>query len=583
MPYFYLKKFYFLYEPIKKLLKNISINISKDRSFSNTEIDINRILVLIISFALCYGIIALRVFDLTILSSIEHIKKVPVEIHAHSKRAEIIDRHGNLLAVNLITSSIYANPKIILNSKDAAQKIKSVMQDLNLEELEKKLSSKKSFVWIKRNITPKEHQLVNDLGIPGLYFETSEKRAYPNGELFAHVLGYVGLDGNGLAGVEKQYDSYLKYDVDNHPKPLQLSLDVGVQNIVRDELLKTIKEFNAKGAVGIVQDTRTGEILAMVSLPDFNPHNPGIATDEQLFNKCTLGTYEMGSMFKAFTMAMALESKSTSLSDVYDVSSAIKYAKFNINDYRGKGGWLSVPEILMYSSNIGTAQVALELGKENQYKFLNSFGLLSPLGIELPEKAKPIFPKITNWSDLNTITISYGHGISVSPMHVVGVMSSIVNGGMLHSTTIIKQQNLEQISSRQVLKESTSEKMRKLLRLVVTNGSGKKADVKGLFPGGKTATANKIVNGKYHDKLRLSSFLSAFPINEPKYTILVMIDEPKGTKETFGFATGGWTSAPTTSRIIMRLANLYGIMPYDNKDEIDSQLYLEHSTKNDSL
>ncbi len=486
MLYHHLKKLDFLFAPIKKLLRIIFVNISKDRSFSNTEIDTSRILVVITSFALCYGIIAARVFDLTILNNIEHVKNAPSEIYANAKRAEIIDRNGNLLAVNLITSSIYANPTVIFNAKDAAKKIKSAIPDIDLNGLEKKLSSKKSFVWIKRNITPKEHQLVNDLGIPGLYFETSEKRAYPNGELFAHVLGYVGLDGNGLAGVEKQYDDYLKYYGDKHPKPLQLSLDVGVQSIVRDELLKTIKEFNAKGAVGVVQDTKTGEILAMVNLPDFNPHNPGSASDEQLFNKCTLGAYEMGSLFKAFTIAMALENKTTSLSDVYDVSSSIKYAKFNINDYRGKGGWLSVPEILMYSSNIGTAQIALELGKDNQYKFLNSFGLLSPLKVELPEKAVPAYPKLANWTDLSTITISYGHGISVSPLHVVGVMSAMVNGGTLHPTTIIKQENADQVDSVQVLKETTSEKMRKLLRLIVTKGSGKKADVEGLFVGGKT-------------------------------------------------------------------------------------------------
>ncbi len=572
-----------LSDSIKKLLKIIFIKINKDSSFSNTEIDTNRILILITSFALCYIVIAARVFDLTILNSIEHVKKAPTEIHANTKRAEIVDRNGNLLAVNLVTSSIYANPSVILNAKDAAQKIKSAIPELDTASLEKKLSSKKSFVWIKRNITPKEHQLVNDLGIPGIYFETSEKRAYPNGELFAHVLGYVGLDGNGLAGVEKQFDDYLKYQGDKQPKPLQLSLDVAVQSIVRDELAKTVKEFNARGAVGIVQDTKTGEILAMVNLPDFNPHNPGSASDEQMFNKCTLGTYEMGSLFKAFTMAMALENKTTSLNDVYDVSSSIKYARFNITDYRGKGGWLSVPEILMYSSNIGTAQIALELGKENQYKFLNSFGLLSPLNIELPERATPAYPKISNWTDLNTITISYGHGISVSPLHVVGVMSSMVNGGVLNKTTIIKPENEEAQESRQVLKEATSEKMRRLLRLVVTNGSGKKADVDGLFVGGKTGTSNKLVNGKYSEKLRLSSFLSAFPINDPKYTILIMIDEPKGTKESFGFATGGWTSAPTTSRIVMRLANLYGIKPYSNKDEINNQLYIEHSTKGDSL
>lgn len=569
---------------LRKLATTISGHIRNDNSFGSNEVNSSRILAVIVSFALCYFIIAARVFDLTILSGADPHQK-NLTNNSVLKRAEIVDRNGNILAVNLITSSIYANPKIIFNAKDAAKKLKIALPELSQSDIETKLQSKKSFVWIKRNITPKEHQAVNDLGVPGIYFETSEKRAYPNSELFAHVLGYVGLDGNGLAGIEKQFDDYLKYEGDAQPKPLQLSLDANIQGIVHEELTRTIKEFNARGAVGIVQNPQTGEILAMVNLPDFNPHNPGAANDEQLFNKCSLGSYEMGSIFKSFTMAMALDNKSTNLNDVYDVDTPIKYARFNINDFRGKGGWLSVPEILMYSSNIGIAQVALELGKESQYKFLRSFGLLTPLSVELPEKGVPTHPKIGNWTDLNTITISYGHGITITPLHAVGVMSAMVNGGNLHQTTILKSENGEPIDSRQILQESTSEKMRKLLRLVVAEGGGKKADVPGLFVAGKTGTSNKSVNGVYSKSLRLSSFLSTFPVNDPKYTLLIMIDEPKGNKESFGFATGGWVSAPATSRIILRLANLYGIAPANTEklNEINNALYIEHSTKKDSL
>lgn len=580
-----LGKFEFLYRPLQWLINLISSGIRNDKSFSSNEVNINRILVVIVAFSLCYLVIVARVFDLTILSSNESKAKTGASLNQAPKRAEIIDRNGNLLAVNLSSSSVYANPKVIPNPKEAAVKLKSVLSEFETKELESKLKSNKSFVWIKRNITPKEHQEINDLGIPGVYFETNERRAYPNGELFAHVLGYVGLDGTGLAGAEKYFDDYLKYYGNEQPKPLQLSLDIAVQGIVHEELARTIKDFNAKGAAGIVQDVQTGEILAMVNLPDFNPHNPGSATPDQLFNKCTLGAYEPGSLFKAFTVAMALENKSTSLSDVYDTSSAIKYARFNINDYRGKGGHQSVPEILMNSSNIGTAQIALELGKENHYKYLKSFGLLSPLEIELPEKALPAYPRLENWSDLSTITISYGHGISVTPTHIVGVMSALVNGGVMPKTTILKSENGEPKEVKQIITESTSEKMRKLLRLVVTNGSGKKANLEGLFVGGKTGTSNKLENGRYAQNLRLSSFMSAFPLHKPRFTILVMVDEPKGNKESFGFATGGWVSTPAASRIILRLANLYGIVPKTGEelDAINQQLYVPYSTKDDSL
>lgn len=568
---------------LRSCVAKVTSAIRNDNSFSDHEVNHTRILIVMISFALSYLIIVARTFDLTMLDDEQtHRKNFSEQVIA--KRADIIDRNGNVLAVNLTSSSVYANPNRIINSIETAKKLKSALPELNEKDLLSKLQSKKSFVWIKRNITPKEHQAVNDLGIPGVYFETSEKRAYPNGELFAHVLGYVGLDGIGLAGVEKQFDNYLRYYDHNEPKPLQLSLDMSIQGIVHEELTRTIREFNAKGAVGIVQDSQTGEILAMVSLPDFNPHTPGNASPDQLFNKATLGAYEMGSIFKVFTVAMALDNKTTNLNDVYDVSAPIKYARFTINDFRGKGGWLSVPEILMYSSNIGTAQIVLELGKDDHYKYLRSFGLLSPLEIELPEKALPAYPKLDNWSDLNTITISYGHGISVTPMHVVGVMSAMTNGGFLPRTTILKTDIDHLQDARQVISEATSKKMRKLLRLVVAQGGGRKADLPGLFVGGKSGTANKLQSGRYSNNLRLSSFLSVFPVHNPKYTVLVMIDEPHGTKETFGFATGSWVSAPASSRIMSRLAHLNAIAPEQDKiDAINEELYLPFNTKENDL
>lgn len=574
--------FRFISKPAEHLLGLVSGAIKNDKSFSGAEVSNTRILVVIITFALCYLLIAGRVFDLTVLD--KKNGKVLYANNSMQKRAEIIDRNGNILAVNLKSSSAYANPKLILNAKEAAIKINKIFPENDVKILEDKLRSNKSFIWIKRNLTPREHQELNNLGIPGVYFETSEKRAYPNAELFSNVLGYVGLDGSGLAGIEKQYNDYLSYN-DVQPKPLQLSLDTAVQGIVHEELSKTISEFNAIGGVGIVQDVYTGEILAMVNLPDFNPHNPGMAKPEQLFNKCTLGAYEPGSLFKIFTVAMALENKSTTLSDVYDTRTSIKYARFNINDYRGKGGFQSVPEILMNSSNIGTAQIALEVGKEDHYKYLRSFGLLSPLEIELPEKALPAYPRPEHWSDLSTITISYGHGISVTPLHVINVLSGMANGGIKPKSTLIKVENNEPRDAKRIVSESTSEQVKKLLRLIVTNGSGRKADIPGLFIGGKTGTANKIANGKYSQNMRLSSFMSVFPLHKPRFAVLIMIDEPKGTKETFGFATGGWVSAPITKRIILRLSNLYGIAPETGEkfDEINNKLYVAYNTKDSEL
>jgi cell division protein FtsI (penicillin-binding protein 3) len=489
----------------------------------------------------------------------------------------MVDRNGKLLASSILTSSVYANPKMIKNPVAVAQKLKQIFPGLDEAQLIAKLKSPKSFVWIKRLITPTEHQLVNDAGLLGLYFETNERRAYTYGRLFSHVIGNVGLDGEGLSGIEKSFDSHLRQSKsDGINAPLVLSVDASLQSIVREELQNAMTEFSAKGGVGIVQDPNNGEILALISLPDFNPHAITKDAENDVFNKATLGTYEVGSVFKPFTVAAALDSNKVRLNDVYDVDAPIQFANYHIKDFQKKKAWLSVPEILMYSSNIGTAQIALELGKKNQFNYLKAFGFLESSAIEMTEKSRPLYPTANKWSDLSSITISYGNGISVSPLHVVNAMSALVNGGKLYPATIIKTSG--EVGYVRAIKESTSDVMRKLLRLIVKHGSGRKSDVEGYFVGGKTGTSNVVVNGKYSNSARISSFVGAFPIHSPKFVIYIMLDDPKSTKDTYGFATAGWNAAPVVSKIIRRMTILYNMLPeLSQKEKIEQGLHINYS------
>ncbi len=538
---------------------------------------------IILLFVVCgYTVIALRLFSVTVIDQFDFSRERHSEArHQISgnavRRADIVDRNGELLAINLTTTSIYANPKFITNPVDTAQKLYKIFPKLNYKDVLHKLRSNKSFVWIKRSVTPKEEQKVHDLGIPGLYFETSTKRAYPHGELFSHVLGYVGLDSKGLSGVERYFDDQLI----SKNTPLKLSLDTKVQNIIKQELLTAIKKFNAVGGTGILQDVTNGEILAIVSLPDYDPHNLNKVSEDALFNKATLGNYEVGSLFKVFTVAMALDNNNIQVNDVYDVNTPLHLAGYTINDYRGKGGWLSVPEILMYSSNIGTSQIALEMGKEKQFQYLKNLGFLSSLEVELYEKSTPSYSSLSKWGDLTTATVSYGHGISVSPLHIVKAMGAVVNGGKLYQPTIVKTEN-EIENYKQVLKESTSKNMRKLLRMIVKFGSGAKSEVQGAFVGGKSGTANKSIGGVYKKDLRISSFISTFPIYDPKYVMLISIDEPKGNKDSFGFATGGWVAAPATARVIEKLMPVLNILPeLEGKEAIEKSLFINYNPRSE--
>jgi cell division protein FtsI (penicillin-binding protein 3) len=474
-----------------------------------------------------------------------------------TSRADIVDRNGVMLATTLTTPSLYADPKEVLNAREAARKLVQVLPDLNEAEVYGKLTSDKSFVWLKRQLTPRQMAAVNALGIPGLDFQDEDKRIYPQGSTFAHVVGYSGVDNKGLAGIERSFDEVLR----SRHTPLQLSVDLRIQAILRQEMAQQIASFNAIGGSGIVMNVNTGEVLALVSLPDFDPNNPGASPPENLFNRVTLGTYEIGSVFKIFTVAMALDDGVTTMTGGYDASHPIQIGRFTIHDDHAQNRWLSVPEIFMYSSNIGAAKMAVDVGADRQREFLGKLGLLKAPNFELPEVAAPILPPA--WHPVNVMTIGFGQGISVSSLQIAAGVSAVVNGGVYHRPTIMKQPADEAIPGQRVMSTSTSIEMRKLLRLVVEKGTGKFAEAPGYVVGGKTGTAEKVSGHTYAVHSLISSFAAAFPMNDPKYFIMISIDEPHGNKQSFGNATGGWVAAPGVSRSIERMASLLGIQPVD--------------------
>lgn len=536
------------------------------------EVGRTRLLVTAGLFAVAFVVIALRLVDVTMVkpSGETRLAHSAAAGKVEVSRADIIDRNGALLATTLASPSLYANPKQILDAREATRKLVSVLPDLSEAEVYAKLTSDRSFVWLKRLLTPREQFEVNRLGVPGFQFEREERRVYPDGNLVAHIVGYTGLDNKGLAGIERGFDDILK----ERKQPLQLSVDLRVQNIMHDELTQAVQNFSAKGAAGIVMDVHTGEVLALVSLPDFDPNQPGTATPETTFNRVTLGTYEMGSTFKTFTLAMALDSHTSTLTSSYDASHPLVVGRFVIHDYENLRRWLSIPEIYEYSSNIGAARVAMNAGTDRLKEFLGRLGLLHAPTFEIPEIAAPLVP--SPWRDINSMTIAFGHGISVSPLQLAIAGSAVVNGGVLHQATIVKPPAGYTPAGQQVLSASTSEDMRRLMRLVVEQGTGEFAAAPGYLVGGKTGSAEKVNGHRYEHKALLSSFLGAFPINNPRYLVLAIVDEPHGTAKTHGFATGGWTAAPVVGHVIQRMAPLLGIKPIDeNAPEIQRALLID--------
>ncbi len=488
-------------------------------------------------------------------------------------RPDIIDRNGEVLATDIKTASLFAEPRRIVDADEAVEQIATVLSDLDINTTYRRLRSGAGFAWLRRELTPGQQNEIQKLGIPGIGFRTEKRRFYPGGPTASHVLGLVNIDNQGTAGMEKFIDDRGFAELQDAGltagtdlEPVRLSIDLRVQHIVRDELARAMERYRAIAAGAVVLNARTGEVVAMSSLPDYDPNNPFNAQKEDRINRMSAGVFEMGSTFKTFTTAMALDSGKVHLGDKFDARKPIRIARYTINDFHGKRRWLSVPEIFIYSSNIGTAKMADRIGTRGHRSFLQRIGLLDRLDTELPEVARPTEPK--EWKKLHSITISFGHGMATTPLQTAVAAAALLNGGKLIQPTFLPRSKREAaLVAKQVLDPKTSNAMRYLFRLNVEKGSGRRANVPGYFVGGKTGTAEKVVNGRYSSSKRFNAFLAAFPLNDPQYVVLVILDEPKSEKEGIG-ATAGLNAAPTVANIISRSASLLGVKPeFDHKSK----------------
>ena len=521
----------------------------------------NRLIAVAAAFVVLFAVITGRLVDLTLLrgqGELDLVQGAPAMSH---ERADIVDRNGVLLATSLNTASLFANPRRIIDAEAAAAALSGALPELDTSSLVKKLTSNGSFVWLKRGLTPRQKDAVNRLGIPGLAFQIEARRVYPNGRLAAHVIGYAGIDNRGLAGVERYFDDRLARPISGPGGRLELSLDIRVQHALTRELALAVAQFSAQGGAGVVLDVTNGEVVAMVSLPDFDPNRVGEASSDALFNRASLAVYEMGSVFKAFTTAMALDAGTVTLSSGYDATRPIRVARYIIRDFHAKRRWLSVPEIFVYSSNIGAAKMALDVGTSRQRAFLDRAGLLDRAAIELPEVGAPMTP--SPWREINTMTVAYGYGIAVSPVQLASGVAALVNGGRMIPATLLRRDAQASGAGQRLVSGATSRAMRGLLRLAVEKGTGGNAAVSGYLVGGKTGTAEKAGRGGYRRRALVSSFVGVFPMSAPRYLVLVLLDEPKGTAATHGYATAGWTAAPVVARVIARVGPLLGLAPDD--------------------
>ena len=541
----------------------------RDRARARAE---GRLILLGLGFLVAFGAVG---FQMGVLASTDPAEpKSPYNGTAIvAQRADITDREGRILATNLLTHSLYAQPQQMVDPIGAAEQLAAIFPDLDLERVKKDLTGPRKFVWLKKKISPEQMQLVHEIGDPGLLFGPREMRLYPNGAIAAHVLGGASFGREGVssaevvgtAGVEKTFDSWLR-DPANGGAPLELSLDLTIQSSVEDVLNGGMKLMNAKGASAILMDVHSGEVIAMVSLPDFDPNTrpaaglQGDQSDSPLFNRAVQGVYELGSTFKIFTVAQALDLGLVTPDTIIDTTGPLVWGKYRIRDFHNYGPKLSVSEVIVKSSNIGTAHIALQIGGTRQQDFLGKLGLFEPTPVELVEAptGKPLRP--AKWPDITTMTVSYGHGIAASPLHLATAYAAMVNGGTRVEPTVLKQTKVK--PGPRVISEHTSAIIRHMLRSVVQRGTATFGDVPGYEVGGKTGTADKPkpTGGYYKDKV-VSTFAAVFPMSDPKYILVVSLDEPVETSGTEPRRTAGWTAVPVGAEIIRRAAPLLGLRP----------------------
>ncbi|WP_425086654.1 peptidoglycan D,D-transpeptidase FtsI family protein [Stappia sp.] len=540
----------------------------------------SRVYMAMAMFGLVYLAIGGRLVMLGFSEEAETASYISAQDSVAASRPDLLDRNGQILATDIKTASLYAEPRKIIDVDEALEGIASVLPELGTDAVRRRLASNAGFIWLKRELTPRQRTKLHDLGIPGIGFLEENSRFYPGGPTASHIVGSVNVDNKGISGMELAVDKAwlgelqdLGFASDRRPmEGVSLSVDLRVQHVVRDELAKALERYKAIAGVGIVLDVRTGEVIGMSSLPDFDPNDRAQALEKNRLNRATGGVFEMGSVFKAFTVAMALDSGKVTMDDSFDATRPLRVGRRTINDFHGKRRILSVAETFIYSSNIGTAKMMLAAGVDTQKAFMERIGLTTRTETDLPEVATPLLPP--KWNELAAMTISFGHGISVTPMQTAVATAALVNGGRLIPPTFTPRSEAEANGlAQQVIDPRTSEIMRYLFRLNVLSGSGRRAEVPGYVVGGKTGTAEKIENGRYVSDKRRNSFLSAFPMDDPRYVVLVVLDEPKPEREGIG-ATAGLNTAPTTSAIIRRIAPTLGVLPkFGDKTETVSIAY----------
>ncbi|MFU8825403.1 peptidoglycan D,D-transpeptidase FtsI family protein [Yoonia sp.] len=543
---------------------------AQDKARNRAE---GRLLLLGLMFFCAFIVIGARMG--TLASSVPEEPRAAAEGNPIiGQRSDIVDRNGRLLATNLDTYSLYAHPHQMVDPVRTATQLAAIFPEMNEERLIADFTGQRRFLWLRRQLSPEQMQAVHDIGSPGLLFGPREMRLYPNGALAAHILGGAryGREGVssaeviGVAGVERQFDAFLR-DPANEGAPLQLSIDLSIQAATEQVLAGGMSLMNAKGATAVLMDIHSGEIIAMASLPDFDPNNrPQVATtgdqsDSPLFNRAVQGVYELGSVFKIFAVAQAMELGLINANTMIDTTNPLTWGRFRIRDFRNYGPQNSATNVIVKSSNVGTARIAMQIGGERQRSFLGQLGLLQATPVEMIEAptGAPLLPR--NWSEISTMTISYGHGLSSSPLHLAAAYAAMVNGGTKVEPTLLV--NPVPTPGPRVVSQAVSDSIVNMLRLTVTEGTASMGDVEGYEVGGKTGTADKprAAGGGYYPDKVIATFASVFPASDPQYVLIVTLDEPIETSGTEPRRTAGWTAVPVAAEIIRRTAPLLGLRP----------------------
>ncbi|RAZ76895.1 peptidoglycan D,D-transpeptidase FtsI family protein [Mesorhizobium atlanticum] len=482
-----------------------------------------------------------------------------------ASRPDIVDRNGEVLATDIKTASLFAEPRRIVDADEAIEKLSTVLPEIDYEQTYRKLKSGAGFVWLQRQLTPKQQADIMALGVPGLGFRTEKRRFYPSGETSSYVVGLTNIDNQGISGMEKYIDEQGLSDLQasglaiaKDLKPVRLSIDLRVQHVVRDEIAAGLERYRAMGAGAVVLNIKTGEVMAMASVPDFDPNNPYNAQDKDRLNRMSAGLYEMGSTFKSFTSAMALDSGKATMNSRFDASHPIRVGHQAIHDFHGKNRVLSLPEVFLYSSNIGSAREAELVGIEGHREFLHRLGILDRMQTELPEVARPTEPKV--WKQVNSFTIAFGHGVSTTPLQAAVGCAALMQGFLIQPTFLVRSEEEAMAVAKRVVSDKTVEGMRYLYTLNAEKGSARNARAPGYRVGGKTGTAEKVINGRYSKDLNFNTFVAAFPMDDPQFLVFTIADAPHPEKPGMTDVAAN-NAGVIAGNIIRRSAAMLGVKP----------------------